>query len=55
MPAADSSDLLAFGEDSVDLTLAHYGVEQPAETVDGDEYTIEALTSPEIRTQWKTF
>ena len=49
MPAADSSDLLAYGEDSVDLMLAHYGVEQPAETVDGDEYTKEALMSPEIR------
>ena len=46
MPAADSSD---YGEDSVDLTLAHYGVEQPAETIDSDKYTKEALTSPEIR------
>ena len=57
VPAADSSDLLAYGEDSVKLMLAHYGVEQlqPAETVDGDEYTTEALISPEIRTEWKTF
>ena len=55
VPAADSSDLLAYGEDSVDLMLAHYGAEQPAETVDGDEYTKEALISPEIRTEWKTF
>ena len=51
-PAADSSDLLAYGEDSVDLMLAHYGAEQPAETVDGEEYTKEALISPEIRTEW---
>ena len=55
VPAADSSDLLAYGEDSVDLMLAHYGAEQPAETVDGDEYTKEALISPEIQTEWKTF
>ena len=37
------------------MRLAHYGAEQPAETVDGDEYTKEALISPEIRTEWKTF
>ena len=35
--------------------LAHYGAEHPAKTVDGDEYTKEALISPEIRTEWKTF
>ena len=27
VPAADSSDLLAYGEDSVDLMLAHYGAD----------------------------
>ena len=46
------SNLLAYGDDSVDLMLAHYGAEQPAETVDGDEYTKVALISPEIRTEW---
>ena len=55
VPATDSSDLVAYGEDSVDLMLAHYGAEQPAETIDGDEYTKEALISPEIRTEWKMF
>ena len=39
VPADDSSDLLAYGEDSIDLMLARYGAEHPAETVDGDEYT----------------
>ena len=53
--AADSSDLLAYGEDSVDLMLSHYGAEHTAETVDGDEYTKEALKSPEIRAEWGTF
>ena len=53
VPAADSSDLFAYGEDSANLMLAHYGVKQPAETVDGDEYTKEVLTSLEIRTEWK--
>ena len=55
VPAADSSDLLHYGEDSVDLLLAHYGAEQPADTIDGDEYTKKALISPDIRTEWKTF
>ena len=55
VPATDSSDLLAFGEDAMNLMLAHYGAEQPAETVDGDEYTKEALISPEFQTKWKTF
>ena len=55
VPATDSSDLLGYGEDSVDSILAHYGAEQPAETVDGDEYTKEALISPKFQTEWKTF
>ena len=55
VPTADSSDLVAYGEDSVDLILAQYGVEQPAETADDDEYTKEALISPEIWTKWKMF
>ena len=55
VPAADSSGLLSYGEDSVDLLIEHYGTEQPAETVQGDGYTKEALISPELRTEWKTF
>ena len=39
----------------MDLLLAHYGAEQPADIVDGDEYTKKALISPDIRTEWKTF
>ena len=54
VPVTDSSDLLAYGEDLLDLILAHCGAEQPAETI-GDGYTEEALISPEIRTEWKTF
>ena len=49
VPAADSSDLLHYGEDSVDLLLAHYGAEQPADTIDGDEYTKKALISLDVR------
>lgn len=41
VPDADSSDLLQYREDSVNLLLAHYGTELPADTctVNGDEYT----------------
>ena len=53
--AADSSGLLSYGEDSVDLLIELYSAEQPAETVQGDEYTKEALISPELRIEWKTF
>ena len=53
--AADSSGLLSYGEDSVDLLIEHYGAEQPAETVQDDEYTKEAVISPELRTEWKIF
>ena len=38
----------------MDLLLAHYGTEQPADTVDDDEYTKKAIISPDIRTEWKT-
>ena len=39
----------------MDLLFEHYGAEQPAETVQDDEYTKEALISPELRTERKTF
>lgn len=55
VPAADSLDLLHYGEDSVDLLFAHYGADQPEITVDGVEHTKKALISPDIRTEWKTF
>ena len=55
VPAGDSSGLLSYGEDSVDLLIQHYGLEQPAETVQADEYTKEALVSPKLQTEWKTF
>ena len=46
MPAANSSHLLYLREDSVDLPIKHYGTDQPTETVQGDEYTEEALIIP---------
>ena len=39
----------------MDLLIEHYGAKQPAETVQGDKYILEALISPELQTEWKTF
>lgn len=55
VPAPDFSDLLHYGEDSVEILLGHYGVEMPADTIDGGEYTTKALISSDIRTEWKTY
>ena len=43
--ATDSSGLFHYGESSEDQLLAHYSVEQPADTFDSDEYIKEALIS----------
>ena len=40
---------------TVDLLINHYGVDRPAEAVQGDEYIKQALISPELWTEWKTF
>ena len=53
--AANSSGLLSYGKNSVDLLTEHYGAEQPAETVQGDENTKKALISFELRTEGKHF
>ena len=55
VPEADSSGLLSYGEDSLDLLIKNYSAEQPAETLQSVEYTKEALISPELLTEWKTF
>ena len=49
--AADSIGLLSYGEDSVDLLIEHYSAEQPVDTLQDDEYTKEAVISPELRTK----
>ena len=45
----DSDDLTCYGEDSVSTLLAHYGIERSEETVK------EAMITPDISTEWKTF
>ena len=55
IPAIYSSGLLSYWKDSVDTLIKHYSAKQPAETVQSGEYSKEALISPELRTEWKTF
>lgn len=55
VPSVDSDDLSCYGEDSVSTLLAHYGIERSAETLDGEETVKEAMISPDISTEWKTF
>lgn len=37
-----------YGEDSISTLLAHYGIDRPAETLQGEEIVKEATISPEI-------
>ena len=55
VPAPDHSDLLHYGEDSMEILLGNYGVEMPADSTDGSEYTTKALISSDICTEWKTY
>ena len=55
VPCVDSDDLSCYGEDSVSTLLAHYGIERSAETLDGEETVKEAMITPDISTEWKTF
>ena len=51
----DSDHLYHYGEDSISTLLAHYGVDRSAETLQGEETVKEAMISPDITTEWKTF
>ncbi len=55
MPSIDSSDLPSYGENLVKVLIDHYGADQPAETVLGEEVVKPALISHELHTEWKTF
>ena len=51
VPSVESKDLSSYGEDYVSTTLlAHYGTERPAETLQGEETTKEAIISNDIST-----
>ena len=51
----DSRDLSQYVDDSVSTLAAHYGIERPAETLQGEETVKEAMISPDITTEWKPF
>ena len=51
----DSHDLSHYGENSISTLLAHYGTDRSAETLQGEETVKEAMISPDITTEWKTF
>ena len=51
----DSHDLSHYGEDSISTLLAYYGIDRPAETLQGEETVKEAMITPDITTEWKTF
>ena len=52
---ADSHALSHYGEDAISTLLTHYGTDISAETLHGEETVKEAMISPDISTEWKTF
>jgi hypothetical protein len=55
VPSTDSTLLPTYGDESIDVILAHYGKDEPALTTHGEETVKTAIISSEIRTEWKTF
>lgn len=55
VPGPDSLDLPSYGKGPVDALINHYGADRLAETVQHEEYVKQALTSSELRTEWKAF
>ena len=55
VPSPESPEYPSYGEDSVDTLSSHYGVDRPAQTLEGEEFSKPALTSAEVSTEWKTF
>ena len=55
VPSVESKGLSSYGEESVSTLLAHYGTERPAEVLQSEEKTKEAIVSSDISTESKTF
>ena len=55
IPSPESPEYPSYGEDSVNTLSRHYGVDRPAQTLEGEEFSKPALTSAEVSTEWKTF
>ena len=55
MRCLTSDELSCYGETSINILLKHYGSERSAETLQGEMTVRDAIISPDIRTEWKTF
>ena len=58
LPQNDSPDLSSYGEEFLGVLEDHYGKELAAESIEGEEFIVPALVSPDIRTEcteWMTF
>ena len=55
LPQNDSPDLSSYGEEFLGVLEDHYGKELAAESIEGEEFIVSALVSPDIRTEWMTF
>ena len=51
----DSPDLSSYGEEFLGVLEDHHGKELAAESIEGEEFIVPALVSPDIRTEWMTF
>ena len=55
LPQNDFPDLSSYGEEFLGVLEDHYGKELAAESIEGEEFIIPTLVSPDIRTEWMTF
>ena len=55
LPQNDSPDLSSYGEEFLGVLEDHYGKELAAESIEGEEFIVPALVSPDIRREWMTF
>ena len=51
----ESTALCSDGKDSVEVLLAHYGTEKPAETLSGEECTREAIILSDLHSEWTSY
>ena len=50
LPQNDSPDLSSYGEEFRGVLEDHYGKELAAESIEGEEFIVPTLVSPDIRT-----
>ena len=55
IPNITSSELLSYGEDSIETLIDHYTKDLPAEIVQGVEFIKEAIISQDVCAEWKIY